>query len=97
MDILAVTEALGYGIGGGIILALGQKIKRLRNGNGGHKAGISGEKPVEFWQLEFRQAIADVMVPLIERQQDTLDKIEETNDHMKDILVAIKAILSKTI
>jgi hypothetical protein len=64
------------------------RVRKFGNGNGngngiGKEFARSGDLPKEFWQLEFRKILVEVVTPLMKRQEELMEKqaelIEQTN------------------
>jgi hypothetical protein len=60
------------------------RARKFTNGNGnGKDFARAGDMPKEFWQLEFRKIVAEIITPLMERQEKLMEKqtdlIEKTH------------------
>ncbi|MGH9651680.1 MAG: hypothetical protein ACRD3I_14590, partial [Terriglobales bacterium] len=75
----------GLGVGGLVLILALREIRTIladragrKNGNGA--GGASGNKPPEFWQVEFRKATAEVfetlVLPLLKQQTEILGRLE---------------------
>ena len=89
LALLVLKEVFGYV----------KSVKLNGNGNGNGRSTTSGDKPPEFWQMEFRRANTEslnaTIVPILNNQTDILKEMAKsqhemvtTNEHIAVMLDA---------
>lgn len=85
---------LPIGAGGIAVVLLTRELIRgifLRKSNGNGNLNRTGDKPVEFWQLELRRSMSEslevIIIPALENQTKVLEKMLEVQNEMKNSLI----------
>lgn len=82
MESISEPVQLGLGVAAaffivGKFLEWAPKVKALLRNDKSHNpaARMAGEHPPEYWQIEQRKAVADVVTPLMEAQSEILKQM----------------------
>ncbi len=93
-DLIKIVTEVGGGIG---VLWIAYRILQLlrngKNGNGNGKK--AGELDPAFWQLEYRKILAEILVPALDRQEQILSGLRDTNMNIRDALMEIKGVVER--
>jgi hypothetical protein len=55
-------------------------IRSIKNGKNGHRTGeepSSGQQPISFWRIEFREAVKEVLTENAPQRHEDLEKLME--------------------
>jgi hypothetical protein len=91
-DSLKLALGVILALAGGLIYLVKRR-NGARNGRNGPRAQKAGDMDPAFWQLEQRKLLSEILVPALNRQQETLQSLQQTNKDIHNALTSIRQLV----